>query len=84
MLGDAFELPKIKCSALADSLSTAVGVKHRGEPEECPKKAANEASVVKNATPPTDEPYITAGVGSVEGLTDVLNTSKLPSVRGEP
>lgn len=35
-------------------------------------------------TSPTDETYMTAGVGKIEGSTDVGNSSKFTSVRGEP
>lgn len=75
---------KDKITPLSDTGVSAVGVKHCGEPEECSKVASEEA---KNSdgktTSPTDESYMTAGVGKIDGVTDVGNTPKFTSVRGE-
>lgn len=68
---------------MSDALVSAVGLKHCGEPEDCSKKATVEAEKDGNATSPTDETYMTTGVGLVEGLTDVVSTSKLFSLCGE-
>ncbi len=64
---------------------SAVGVKHKGEAEECSKLATNEAIKSEGCTTsPTDETYMPAGVGKGEGVTDVVNTPKLVPVCGEP
>lgn len=78
------DIPVNKCTTTPDTGLSAVGMKHCGEPEERTKKTTDETHNDGNATSPTDEPYIPTGVGGVEGVTDVLNTSKLVPVRGEP
>lgn len=68
---------------MSDTVSSAVGIKHCGDPEEWPKNSSEESAWDGMVTSPADEPYITAGVGVVEGVTDVVSTSKLASVCGE-
>ncbi len=82
-IGDTFLVSVDKRPTLSDPGLTAVGMKHRGDPEKRSKLTTNEAVVTFDATSPTDEPYITAGVGGVLGSPDVVNTSKLVSVRGD-
>lgn len=69
---------------VSDSGVSAVGIKHCGDPEKWSKVASVESKEKLDVTSPTDETYITTGVGLVlGGITDVLNSTKLASVLGE-
>lgn len=81
--GEAFHITVDKMSPLSDALLSAVGMKPCGEPEECTQQSSDESCKVKDMTTPTDETYITAGVGLMQGSSDMVNTSKLVSVCGE-